>query len=149
MIFDKLDNIAFYSLQHPLLSVIDSFMKEQKYKNLTPGSHWIIEPELRVIKEPSLGKGYNHGILEAHQKHIDVQIALTNYDRIGYRPTSECKPQTLYDEAKDIQFFKTPPMSWIDLYPGYFCILFPHDAHAPLSLDGSVEKLIFKLLCKN
>lgn len=148
MIFDRLDNLSFYTSQHPLFSVVDQFMKEGKYETLTLGSHWLIEPELRVIREPSLGKGPNGGILEAHKNHIDIQIALTHCDRIGYRPAMECTPKTSYDESRDIQFFEETPLSWIDLYPGYFCVLFPQDAHAPLSCDGSVEKLIFKLLCK-
>lgn len=146
MIFDRLENLDFYLSQHHLLPSVVSFLQDQKHVCLNPGSHWINNPDLRVIKEPCVGKGKNKGILEVHKAHIDIQIALKGCDRIGYKPLSDCLfPQSSFDSVKDIQFFNDSPLFWIDLPPGHFCIFFPQDAHAPLSCDGDLEKLIFKL----
>jgi biofilm protein TabA len=146
MIVDHLSNLSFYLSIHPLIAIIDPFMKNKAYQTLALGSHWLQEPKLRVIKETNQGKGNFKGTLEIHRKHIDIQIALNQPDRIGYRSLLHCnEPQASFDPSLDIQFFNDRPDMWIDLPKGYFCMLFPQDAHAPLSTEGEIEKIIFKL----
>lgn len=147
MIFDQLSQLNFYAPIHPMISQVYSFLREGGHERLEKGTHWIVPEKLRVIREVSQGKGLQREILEVHRQHIDIQIVLNGSDRIGYRSLHECKlPQAEFDSSRDIQFFNDTPLTWLDLHPGYFCLFFPQDAHAPLALEGSVEKLIFKLI---
>ena len=85
--------------------------------------------------------------LEAHDRHIDIQLLLSGRERIGWRSRSICHDISIpYDTEKDILFFRERPTSFVDLLPGDFVILYPEDAHAPMIGDGSeIRKIIIKI----
>lgn len=92
------------------------------------------------------GKGESGARVEYHRQYIDVQIPLRGHDRIGYLPIENCsKELEPYKAGPDIGFYADKPETYCDVKEGWFCILFPEDAHAPLAFEGKVKKAIVKI----
>jgi YhcH/YjgK/YiaL family protein len=71
--------------------------------------------------------------LEAHRKYLDIQAILTGEEVIGWCQADALQIDTPYDAAKDVELYKHPEQGLlrVDLFPGNFMALFPHDAHMP------------------
>ena len=88
--------------------------------------------------------------IEAHREFIDIQMSLVNDERIDWWPLEGLQPNTEYDAAKDVTFFKDPgnaPASVMNR-PGHFTLLFPEDAHMPQLSTGAlhvVKKVVIKV----
>ena len=90
-------------------------------------------------------------MLETHRKYIDIQTVLTGSERIEWFPRAGLTVDAPYEESKDAEFYKRfhPGPVCIDLSPGTFVMLFPHDAHMPsLAIEErpeSVKKVVIKM----
>ena len=71
--------------------------------------------------------------IEAHRKYLDIQVVITGEEGIGWGQTDDLEIETPYDAAKDAELYKHPAQGLlrVDLFPGDFMALFPHDAHMP------------------
>jgi YhcH/YjgK/YiaL family protein len=71
--------------------------------------------------------------LEAHRKYLDIQAVLTGEEVIGWHQADALQIDKPYDAGKDVELYKHPAqgMLRVDLFPGNFMALFPHDAHMP------------------
>ena len=146
MILDLIENLRLYVPLHPLMQRVVDFLSAGDPASLPLGRHEIDGRRLFVIRDLAQGKGRDGARLEAHRNYIDIQIALDRPDVIGYSPLARCREvRDPYDAARDIEFFADPPESWIPLWPGSFAMFFPTDAHAPLAIQGQVQKTVFKL----
>lgn len=146
MIFDSLARLGDYAAMHPRMGDVKAFLAQTRLDQLPVGRTDIYADELFALVGEDNGKGKSGAKLEAHRKHIDVQIALSGADLFGWRPLGECdKASAEYSEERDIQFFDDEPEIWLPLETGTFAMFFPHDAHAPLAGAGSVRKIVFKL----
>ena len=73
-------------------------------------------------------------------------FAFLRQDALAELPTADCTlPETAYDAAKDIEFFKDEPKSWTTVQAGSFIVFFPEVAHAPLVSDGEIHKAVLKI----
>ena len=86
--------------------------------------------------------------LELHRKYIDIQLVLRGDEEVfGWSEKKDClKPETEFDEAKDIQLFVDTPQCFYTVREGQFSVLYPEDGHAPMLGKGKVKKCIFKIL---
>ena len=86
--------------------------------------------------------------LEVHDKYIDIQILLSGAEEsFGWADRSTLRePKEAFNAEKDIQFFLDAPQTYYTLRPGQFTILLPEDAHAPLVGEGTIRKVILKVL---
>ncbi len=90
-------------------------------------------------------------VLEAHQKYIDIQTTLVAAEGIEWFPLDKLEIKTPYEAAKDVAFYHRPRpgSARVEVYPGSFVALFPHDAHMPqLIVDnapGHVKKVVVKI----
>jgi YhcH/YjgK/YiaL family protein len=50
-----------------------------------------------------------------------------------------------YSVEKDVMLWSDAPDFYLKLAPGSFLILYPQDAHAPLSGAGEIKKAVFKI----
>ena len=92
------------------------------------------------------GRGRERSRLEAHRRYIDIQLAIEGHEEIGWKALADCaQPDDLYDEQRDVAFFRDPPESWLSLPVGHFAIFFPDDAHAPLAGRGMLTKAVMKI----
>ncbi|MCH2208055.1 MAG: YhcH/YjgK/YiaL family protein [Lentisphaerales bacterium] len=146
MIFDSIENLEKYKGFHSGLDKAFDFMKNNDLAALEQGMHEIEGRDIFVISALAEGKKVEDGRLEAHKKYIDIQICLDGVDRIGWRPTSECKEiDSPYDGDRDIVFFKERPETLLNVRNGLFAVFFPEDAHAPEVGEGTLHKIIFKV----
>jgi YhcH/YjgK/YiaL family protein len=146
MILDRSENLRLYVPLHPLVRRVVDFLSAGDVTALPLGRHEIEGRRLFVIRDLAQGKGRSGALLEAHRDYIDIQIALDRPDVIGYSPLACCqRVREPYDAARDIEFFADSPESWITLSPGSFAVFFPTDAHAPLAIQGQIQKAVFKL----
>ena len=89
--------------------------------------------------------------LEAHRKYLDIQVVITGEEVIGWRQADELEIEKPYDGVKDVELYKHPKQGLlrVDLFPGNFMALFPHDAHMPslMTKQGPVftKKVVVKV----
>ncbi len=145
-IFDKLEAAERYYDRHPAFAKAFAFLRSSSLANLAPGKHEIEGDRLFCLISKSPGRKRSEAKLEAHRKYIDIQYIIAGADQIGWKPTAACaSPETAYDPAKDIIFFKDPPRKWAKVSAGSFAIFFPRDAHAPLVSEGEIHKAVMKV----
>jgi YhcH/YjgK/YiaL family protein len=67
---------------------------------------------------------------EAHRRHVDVQYVHAGEERIGYGDLADfvCEP---CDEARDLVVARGRSERFVEMQPGCFAVLFPHDVHMP------------------
>lgn len=88
--------------------------------------------------------------IEAHNVYVDIQFTLVGSEGISIFPRHELRTLST-EKEKDFYTFVTdmsPQLSVANL-PGWFSIIFPHEAHRPQeSLDGKcsvVKKGVIKI----
>jgi YhcH/YjgK/YiaL family protein len=146
MILDSLTQSGRYLGLHPLFAHAFEFLRDTDLKSLPTGMHTVRGEQLFAIVEACQGRTREEAKLECHRRYIDIQLVLEGVDEMGWKPLAGCmNPQTEYDAARDIRFFKDAPSSWIATPPGSFCLFFPDDAHAPLVGTGMIRKVVMKV----
>lgn len=147
MILDSLSEFRKYSNLHSGFIDAAEFLRSQDLGSMPDGRHEIIGEKLFASVSVSPGKGIENAKLEIHKKYIDIQIAVSGIDNIGWKQLKNCcKPDGNYNEEKDIQFFSDLPETWFGLRPDTFAIFFPSDAHAPLAVTGMLHKVVLKVV---
>ena len=146
MILDTLSSIDKY---FDLCSGIEEglkFLVKAKNTQLGDGRHEIKGGEVYASISNEAGKGVDDAQLETHQKYIDIHFCLKGIDCIGWSPTAEVTESLgEYSYEKDVSFFLDKPSKYINISDSIFCILFPDDAHAPLSGTGAIRKIVIKI----
>jgi len=87
---------------------------------------------------------------ESHRKYIDIQIVLSGKERLDYTDIKNLKVKEEYDENRDIMFYYNPhyPKNTIQLLPGKFALLYPHEAHKPQLQYENVSEHVKKVVIK-
>ena len=146
MIIDHLQRCDRYFPLHPGFRSGVEFLRRLDLKQLPAGRHELDGRRLFAMVALDQGRGREKSLLEFHRKYIDIQYLVAGVDLIGWRPTDLCdRIATPYDAEKDIGFFFDRPETWVEVPVGYFAILFPDDAHAPLATAGSLHKVVVKV----
>ncbi|MCX5875170.1 MAG: YhcH/YjgK/YiaL family protein [Deltaproteobacteria bacterium] len=88
--------------------------------------------------------------IEAHRKYLDIQMVITGEETIGWCQADELEIDTPYDASKDAELYKRPEQGLlrVDLFPGNFMALFPHDAHMPSLMTQQVSVFTKKVVVK-
>jgi len=153
MILDKLENAALYYEVCPGLDRILKVAAE-----ITPET---FPKERLILEEDALFLNFfeyeTHPLaaakLEAHKKFIDVMYIVSGTESIYVNNTKEI-PSILseYDEGRDVLLGEiSPNVTKLLLKKGWFCVLFPQDAHAPGCCADSeefVKKIVGKIRIK-
>lgn len=147
MIHAPLDQSARYEGLNPLFKAAFDYLKSHDLSQLEPQTITIQGEEIYGSLMELASHPQDEQPLEAHDRHIDIQLLLAGQERIGWSPRSRCQEITVpYDKEKDILFFGERPTSFVDLVPGEFVILYPEDAHAPMIGSGDqIKKIIIKV----
>jgi len=144
MILDTLKNIDRYQELHPYFARAFDWLRDADFAALPDGNYQIEGDELFVILARSDGRDASP--LEAHRRYIDIQFVVEGEDEIGWRSIGDCKQQRgAFDSGRDIVFFNDEPRFYAKLGIATFAILFPSDAHAPLSGTGATRKAVVKV----
>ena len=146
MVLDHVGRAAQYAQLHRAFARAFEYLRANDLAALTPGRHEIEGDEIYLSVDHVDGRGREGARLEAHRRHIDIQLTLAGVEQIGWRPLAACEqPDGAFDPGRDIGFFRDRPETWLVVPPGTFAIFFPEDAHAPLAGNGAVRKAIVKI----
>jgi len=88
--------------------------------------------------------------IETHRKYLDIQVVITGEEGIGWCQADELEIDTPYDASQDAVLYKRPAQGLlrVDLFPGNFMALFPHDAHMPSLMTKQVPVFTKKVVVK-
>ena len=94
---------------------------------------------------------------EVHRRYADLQVVISGHETVFVRPAAGLQVQTPYDAEKDCGFLAPDNQAAevnVQLFPGYFTLLFPQDAHmgkgtscrGPVKLKKVVVKIALDAL---
>ncbi len=146
MILDTLANCEKYFGAHRGFAKAFGFLREADLAHLEPGKYEIDGGDVfAMVQEPAL-KPVSAAKLEFHRKYIDIQYIVTGQERMGYSPLCALGHPGEYDASRDLGFASDAPQSMLEVRPGMFAVFFPEDAHAPCLGEGTVRKVVVKVL---
>ena len=148
MIVDRLHNYRCYPLGKAWQSAFDFLLslphdaEEKKYP--------LLGDDLFAIVMGYETGGPETAELEAHRKYLDIQAVITGEEGIGWCQADALEIDIPYDASQDAVVYKCPEQGLlrVDLLPGNFMALFPHDAHMPSLMTGQVPVFTKKVVVK-
>ncbi len=148
MIIDKLENWEHYSfgsgwkLAFEFLRTLTPDSDEKKYN--IQGDDIFAQVMSYKTRTPDTA------VLESHRKFVDIQAVLNGGERIECFSRDGLVVDTAYDESKDAEFYKRscPGSTHVDMAPGTFIMLFPHDAHMPSLMIENEPEMVKKVVVK-
>ena len=150
MIYDKLENASVYSCG-PAFEKAVRFI--QGLKPDTPNGKYEIDGEAvyaRVMEYTT--EDGKPDKFEAHRQYADLQAVITGHETIFVRLAGSLPVHTPYDAEKDYEFLGTDGQAAevnLTMLPGYFTLLFPHDAHMGKGTTclgrSSLKKVVVKI----
>lgn len=104
----------------------------------------------RVMSYHTRTPDADDAVLEAHREYVDIQTTLSAPEGIDWFPRSSLEVKTPYDAEKDVEFYHRPgpAPAHVNVYPGFFAVLFPEDAHMPQLIVNGQSQLIKKAVVK-
>ena len=146
MIIDNLKNASRYYNVHKGFKEAFAYLEKLNLESCNNGTFNVNGNNIVAIFSTNELKNKNEAILETHQKHIDIQIPLSQAETYGWKAIASLnKTQVNYDLEKDLELYDDIPSTFITVRPGEFAIFLPEDAHAPLIGVGEIKKIIFKI----
>ena len=144
MIFDSIANaLQCFSLNPHFES---AFKWLQENPDAEEGQYEIAGKDCFVMIQNVQSRGKSKPFVEAHNKYLDVQIVLEGKDEIGWKDRATCHDVWQeYGAENDAALWNDAADFFVPVMPGQFLILFPEDAHAPLSGEGNLKKAVFKI----
>jgi YhcH/YjgK/YiaL family protein len=152
MIFASLTDSATYAALSPRFAAAFDFCRRVDLRTLPLGRHDVQGDDVFALLQENPLKPESACRWEAHRTYADIQLVLTGTECMGVVPLAACEPESPFDPAADVGFFRLtrPPAQKLTLPEGHFAIFFPHDAHMPLiapagSEGAVVRKVVFKV----
>lgn len=147
MIVDNLKNASHYYNVHKGFEKAFAFLEKIDFETCEEGTFDVDGNNIKAIISTNELKNKNNATLETHQKHIDIQIPLSQTETYGWKSTATIdKTKNNYNAVKDLELYDDDaPSTYFTLSPGEFAIFLPEDAHAPLIGVGEIKKIIFKI----
>lgn len=149
MIIDSLENSHLYHFGPAWKQAFDFL------NSLTPESEdkkYIIQgDDIFAIVMSYNTSSSEDSMLESHQNYIDIQTTLRGAEAFECFSTDKLKIKTPYEASKDAAFYTYTPhySSRVNVTPGTFVMLYPHDAHmAGLIIDDKpefIKKVVVKI----
>ena len=145
MIFDTLAHIDNYKGIHKgvfkglcLLRDTDfSVLEDKRYELDGEDFFFITSYETQLVNDTP----------EAHQKYIDIHFPLSGKEIVGWKHLSNLgTSEAPFDTDNDFALYAEEPTTYFTVMPGEFYIVYPEDAHAPIIGEGTLRKLIVKVM---
>ncbi len=147
MIIDHLKNAHLYFGLNPYFKTAFNYLNEVKAADFEKKKLEVDGSNFFLLYFDTEGKGRDGVKLECHQKYLDIHFVLKGSDLMGYKETSLCTDVDTDDiKENDYKLFKDKPVSEVLINEGYFAIVFPGDAHAPLMGEGKFLKVVAKIV---
>jgi YhcH/YjgK/YiaL family protein len=123
MIIDTLQNAPKYFSAHPLFAKAFEYISQTDIENAADGKADISDG-LKAIYSNAPGKTIEVSLakFECHNKNIDIQLCISGFETIGWKPREKCEtPNGDYNAEKDVQFFNDTPDTFFQLRDGTVC----------------------------
>lgn len=148
MIIDKLEHFEDYpfgpawKLAFEFLSTLTSDSEDKKYP--------IQGDDIFAIVMSYTTFSPERAVYEAHREYVDIQTVLVEAEGFECAFRDELCVETPYAKGSDAEFYKrtVPAQTRVDVYPGTFVMLYPHDAHMPGLMIGNEERVVKKVVVK-
>ena len=130
MIYDKLENASAYPFGAAFAKAV-AFIRDLP-ADAALGRHEIDGTAMyaNVMEyETSADRPVRY---EVHRKYADLQAVITGSETVYARMAEGLAVETPYDPEKDCEFLAADGKAsevGLQLFPGYFTLLFPQDAH--------------------
>ena len=147
MIIGEISDLANLKTGNDLLNEALCWIAEHYKDAFEKGSCLLLNDEtIKVSCEEVAMLPQGKQMLEAHRKHIDIHVPISNEETIGWASIKHLRNITKkYDETTDFEYFGDEPQSYITVRPGQCAIFFPEDAHAPNIGVGRHRKYCIKI----
>ena len=147
MIIDHIKNAHMYYGLNPYFESVFKYLSEVRPEDFEKKKLEIDGSNCFLLYFDTEGKGIDGVKLECHQKYLDIHYVIKGSDLIGYKETSSCNDINTDDmEKNDYKLFNDKPVSEVLVCEGYFAIVFPADAHAPLMGTEKFMKVVAKVI---
>lgn len=146
MIIDKIKTAEKYFYLNSFFQSVFQFICSNNLKDFEVGEYEIIGRDAFVIIAEVNEFSEKKNIIEAHRKHIDIQIPLIGEFGITWKAIEDCNDIHIeYLAEKDYLFYNDLADFEILLKEGNFVILFPEDAHYAQPPKSYLKKAIVKV----
>jgi YhcH/YjgK/YiaL family protein len=146
MILDVIENAYKYTSLNPYFEAAFDFLHRADIADLFEGKNEVDGNNAYAIVVKAPGRKPDEGLLETHDKYIDIQMVISGIDTMGWKARKDLGPATeTSDPHNDVAFYKDKPDAWTTVKPGMFAIYFPEDAHLPMISDGDLHKIVVKV----
>lgn len=154
MIFDRMDNIADYFEDFPLLKKVEGFIFDFNNKKLPDGTYEIDGKQVFAMIQSYRTKQQTQEMMfEAHKKYIDLQYIVNGIEKIRWAKLDKVDlVEERYSAGGDIAFYEGDAIFDFTLTKGTFLLLYPEDAHLPglsAQKETNVRKIVFKIQVDN
>jgi biofilm protein TabA len=146
MILDDLSRLELLAaLPGPYADALE-FLRQPGLETLEDGRYEVGLRGVHATVSRQRARHAGQGRLEAHRRHVDIQVLLGGRESIGWAPLDmTALPDTAWDPAADVQFFAGAPQLWLHLRPGQFALFLPADLHLPLVGEDLIHKVVVKV----
>jgi biofilm protein TabA len=149
MIFGSLNHTSTAETAHPLFKQAFDFIRAANIQALfaDPAKIELAGRDLYLFGSEYQGKTREQARIEAHRRYIDIQIPVEGIEEMGWVDIRDCgEVVTPYNPDKDVEFYVGPVSTWFAVAPGQFAIFFPEDVHQPGVGQGTLKKIVVKVL---
>ena len=146
MIYDHIKNIGLYKGLTPAidtaLDYIASFSKEVE------NGTYFLDNGVKVIVSEYTTRLVNEKGFEAHRRFADIQFTLDGVELVRCKPLEQVRELIPYNEEKDAARYYDEPGADLVIGNGYFCLVFPDDAHEPCLAVAGKQEVVKKVTVK-
>ncbi len=148
MIIDKIDNFDTYpygeawKVAFDFLKTLNADSEDKKY-TLQGDDVFAIVMSYQTFSPEK-------GMFESHRDYIDIQTVILGSEGFECDFSDDLTVETAYDKSADIAFYKRsrPGVTRVDIFPGAFVMLYPHDAHLPGLIVADEARMVKKVVVK-
>ena len=146
MVYDHIKYASAYSNLSPGIRLALEYLGRADLGSLGEGRHEVDGDHVFALVSDYDTRQPSETFWEAHRRHVDVQYVHAGVERIGYGDLAHftCDP---YDAERDLVVARGESDRYVDVGPGAFAILFPHDVHMP-GLTGCAREQLRKVVVK-
>ncbi|MGW8169429.1 MAG: YhcH/YjgK/YiaL family protein [Sulfurovaceae bacterium] len=148
MIIDKVENFGLYHFGPAWRSAFEFL------GTLTPdtpdGRYTIDGEDIFAIVMSYHTSAPESAVFESHQKYVDIQTVIAGAEGFGCAFSDDLSVAIPYDASKDAAFYERTSHGQmrVDVLPGTFVMLYPHDAHIAGLIVGEESQLVKKVVVK-
>jgi YhcH/YjgK/YiaL family protein len=148
MIADRLDRAACYYALGERMECAFKFLQGADVRALPLGRREVRGSDVYAMVQEYQTKRAEEGKWEGHRRYADIQFLVAGVEKIGFADVATMQPAKPYDPEKDVGFF-TGNGQFVEMKPGMFMLLWPHDIHMPgmaLEQPTAARKIVLKVL---